>query len=302
MRNREAVLGTCCAVGLLILSGGVFASERERTAAEIEAEAQRLAAPFLTSFSQEGIKARADKATGALPKIDFYTEVNQASSTCDSSLGVRTKDFELEDELANAIVKQRCIVLKMGAMSLFAAQNGSPAEALAVKQAADQIVKAQSEEVEEKKSATDFMGLTWGLGFGVSFSGDDNITAAEVVDGKLVVTEEKKQLPRAVLEFHNYLWHKKAAFGLTGWGPFVAVTGTKDDVLEGVGFGGMWGVKGADADNTGFSIGVGAILDAGVKDLADGFNEGEALPEGQTAARFEEKSRWSGIVFVTRTF
>jgi hypothetical protein len=39
-----------------------------------------------------------------------------------------------------------------------------------------------------------------------------------------------------------------------------------------------------------------------VKSLAGGFEEGAPLPPGEMAIRFEERSRWSTLLFVTRTF
>jgi hypothetical protein len=82
----------------------------------------------------------------------------------------------------------------------------------------------------------------------------------------------------------------------------VAVAATEDEVLSGVGIGLMYGRKSKAADTDGFSIGLGVILDGKVKDLADGFEENQPPPPGETQVRFEEKARWSALLFVTRTF
>lgn len=150
---------------------------------------------------------------------------------------------------------------------------------------------------------TEFMGLTWGLGFGFSFASGEGIDDAEIVNGIVRVKSQKKQQPRVVMEFHKYLWCNKGfTDGTRGCGPFVAVAASQENVLSGVAIGFMYGLKTRPTDSDGFSIGVGAILDGKVKDLADGFRKNETPPAGETTVRFEEKSRWSALLFVTRTF
>jgi hypothetical protein len=155
----------------------------------------------------------------------------------------------------------------------------------------------------EADSQVKFMGVSWGLGFGFSFSSDELVDDAVVVNGIVKVKSQKKQQPRAVMEFHRYFWcNKDYTDGKRGCGPFIAVAATADDVLSGVGFGFMYGVKRGDGENNGFSIGVGAILDGNVRDLAEGFQVDQPLPPGETTVRFEDKARWSALVFGTMTF
>lgn len=171
-------------------------------------------------------------------------------------------------------------------------REGTQAEVDFVRQLQD---KAQSE--------VDFMGLSWGLGFGFSFGADDAVDGAVIVDGKVRVTSEKKQQPRALLEFHKFFWaNDHGRSGSHGLGPFIAVAATQDKALSGVGMGLMYGVKPKATESEGFSIGAGAILDGKVKDLADGFRRNEPPPPGETEVRFEEKARWAALLFVTRTF
>lgn len=156
----------------------------------------------------------------------------------------------------------------------------------------------------ERISEVDFMGLTWGLGFGYSFgTGGDRIDKASIVNGIVRAESTQKDQPRAIFEFHKYFWcNKGRTIGNRGCGPFVGVAATQDKVLSGVAMGVMYGMKVNASDPDGFSIGVGAILDDDIKDLGNGFKNGEAPPAGETAVRFQSKARWSGIVFVTRTF
>ena len=152
-----------------------------------------------------------------------------------------------------------------------------------------------------------FYGLNWGIGFGFSIGRDDFIESAEIVDGVVRVTKDNTQQPRAVFEFHKYFGCKLGRLAteshMSGCGPFVAVAGSGDDLLSGVGLGLMYGLKSKDpGESDGFSIGIGAILDRDVKSLASGFTQDLAAPPGSSSVLLEEKSRWSWLVFVTRTF
>lgn len=165
------------------------------------------------------------------------------------------------------------------------------------------LVDEASQVKAKADSETTFMGLNWGLGFGYSFGFDDAIDDADIVNGIVRVKSQKKEQPRVVLEFHKYFWcNNNYKSGASGCGPFVAVSATQDKLLSGVGMGFMYGLKAKDTDTEGFSVGVGVILDGKVKDLADGFKKNEAPPAGETQVRFEEKARWSYLLFVTRSF
>lgn len=172
--------------------------------------------------------------------------------------------------------------------------------------ARDLLQPLADEAVQLKKQAdseTEFMGLTWGLGFGFSFSSAELVDDAEIVNGIVRMKSQKKQQPRVVMEFHKYLWCNKGnTDGTRGCGPFVAVAASEDKVLSGVGVGFMYGLKSKPTDSDGFSVGIGAILDGKVKDLAEGFKINQPPPAGETTVRFEEKSRWSALMFVTKTF
>jgi hypothetical protein len=49
-------------------------------------------------------------------------------------------------------------------------------------------------------------------------------------------------------------------------------------------------------------VGIGGILDGKIKSLAKGFEVDQPLPSGESGIRYEEKARWSYLVFVTRSF
>jgi hypothetical protein len=153
---------------------------------------------------------------------------------------------------------------------------------------------------------TDFMGLNFGVGFGLSHSDDDIISEAEVgADGNIRATKTQTQEPRVILESHYYGWcHTDACNkGARGLGPFFGIVAKDDKLISGFALGGMFGWKNPKDDKSdGFSIGLGAMLDSDVTSLAEGFKEGKPLPAGETAVKFEEKSRWAALIYFTRTF
>ena len=88
----------------------------------------------------------------------------------------------------------------------------------------------------------------------------------------------------------------------TGIGPFFGLAAA-NDTIEAFALGVMFGWKEKTDDSAaGFSVGVGAVLDREVKTLAKGFTEGKPPPAGETAVVFEKRSKWSPLVFFTRTF
>lgn len=218
-------------------------------------------------------------------------------TTCNQPLQQSQNDkLTLDQRLASAKEAQFCFA---SLPSLVAAQSADPN--------AGQIVQPQldlaTESVQQNASANQFMGLTWGLGFGYSFGEDEAIDDAVIVDGVVRVKSRKKDQPRAVLEFHRYFWCNNGRKQLDrGCGPFFAVAASQDDALAGVGVGWMYGRRSSPTDSEGFSVGIGVILDADIKDLADGFKENQPPPGTETAVRFEEKSRWSALIMFTRTF
>ncbi len=155
----------------------------------------------------------------------------------------------------------------------------------------------------EREAEEQFLGLRWGVGLGFPVSADANVDDAEIVGGTVRVKSDQKEQPRALLEYHKYFWCNKGnKLGTRGCGPFIAAAATDAKLLSGVGIGFMYGMKAAATDTDGFSVAIGVVLDANVKDLGDGFSANEAPPAGETSVRFITKSRLSTLLFVTRTF
>ena len=170
----------------------------------------------------------------------------------------------------------------------------------------DAAIARATENVEETQGETDFMGLSFGVGVGVSFSQDDLITEAEVgADNNIRVVKDESDEPRVILESHYYGWCKSASCnaGARGIGPYFAIVAKDDKLISAFSAGVMFGWKDTKrGESDGFSVGLGAILDSDVTSLAKGFEVGKPLPEGEADVKYETKSRWGAIVFFTRTF
>lgn len=215
------------------------------------------------------------------------------------------RSMTYEERLREYNKVKACINETVSGVSASAASTGNFALVSALEQGLAPLKEEVDEEGEVANSTADFFGLSWGIGFGFSYSESDAIDKASIVNGIVRAESNKKQQPRVVLEFHRFVpWfcNKKKTGKTYGCGPFVAVASKSDDILGGVGMGWMWGFKSKPSDSLGFSIGIGAILDSDVKDLAGGFKDGQPAPEGEETIRFEEESRWSALLFVTRTF
>ncbi len=158
----------------------------------------------------------------------------------------------------------------------------------------------------EVKAQAEFMGLSFGVGVGVSYSFDDVVAQASIdAGGKIVAETRQRQLPRVILESHYYGLCKSASCnaGTFGVGPYFGIVAKSDKLISAFSAGVMFGWRDPVPENSqGFSIGVGALLDDEVKSLAKGFKVGESPPNGETVVRYETKARWSGILFFTRTF
>jgi hypothetical protein len=240
----------------------------------------------------------------AIDRNDYVFIQNSINSGCQIDAYFSQKHELTIYERDNVLkIIEGCIKSANAAASVSAIRKNDLNAKLAVDVALLPETEKIKKEIEGNTSETEFMGLNWGLGFGYSFSDDEAIDDAEIVDGVVRVKSNKKDQPRVVLEFHKYLWcNDQAKNGTRGCGPFVAVAATQDDILSGVGMGFMYGFKAKPSDPEGFSIGIGAILDADIKDLADGFKENQPVPTGETAIRYKSESRWSALIFFTRTF
>jgi len=177
-----------------------------------------------------------------------------------------------------------------------AAAPAAPLPAFAMQEAEN-----QEEELKGKKA---FLGKNFGVGFGVSFYDNEIVDDADIVSGVVVAKSKKKEEARVLLEFHTLLaCNDKGRSADFGCGPFVALAAKDDDVLGGVGLGWLWSWRDKTSkDGSGFSVGIGAIVDNDVKDLAKGFKVGSAPPVGETSIRYTDETKTSYLLFVSNNF
>lgn len=184
------------------------------------------------------------------------------------------------------------------------ADQQAAAEARAAATSGDlQLLDASRAPAEAGES---FLGISFGVGVGVSLAADDIVSEAAIGPNNTVVAVKRaRQLPRVILETHYYGWCSSRACkaGRFGWGPYFAVIAKSDELISAFSAGLMFGWRNpASPESSGFSIGVGPILDDAVSSLASGFKPGRPLPAGETAIRYEEKARWGLLLFGSRTF
>jgi hypothetical protein len=290
----------------LVLTFGVSvtaaAGEMPNTLAVIDEVARQLGAAsgeasFLGAQGQRLLQSEPGLQCPELPDL-----------TSDKSWG---EDFVAEElrvtEEAAKCLARRAPLLQayLSGIAFEATKQGKSAFEIQMFSApATNLVKSEVQGGEDQtkgaKNNSSFMGLNWGLGVGVSLGFDETVSQASIINDQIVATETRRNEPRVVLEFHKYIQSKRRNELILGHGPFVAVAATSQNVLSGVGFGWTFGFQTSPRSTEGFTIGIGAILDADVKDLAAGFTLGEAPPAGETAVTFEEKARWSALIFVTR--
>lgn len=130
------------------------------------------------------------------------------------------------------------------------------------------------------------------------------IDKAEVVNGVVRATDVNNNVPRIVLEAHQFFGFKDFLDpGPVGWGPFVAIHSGSNEIIHAIGAGLMVGFRtsailGASGSRrTSFNLGVGYIVDPNTKVLGDGIKENRPLPPGETQVRFKETTQ-GGIMFL----
>lgn len=156
----------------------------------------------------------------------------------------------------------------------------------------------------DNENQKDFLGLSWGIGVGIS-STEDIVAANIDGDGIVRVSEKTSQKPRLILEMHYYGFCRlqKCKDGVMGIGPFTGVAGS-NNTLESIALGVMFGWRDSKSDQAdAYSFGIGAVLDTKVRRLGSGYVEGQAAPAGGSmSVPLEGRSRWSPLLFFTYTF
>ena len=174
------------------------------------------------------------------------------------------------------------------------------------------VAASQNAKEEAQRNANrDFLGIRFGVGFGMTsqLGGNERIDEAELVDGVVRVKKTLNHRPRVLFETH-YFWQLDAETITTdagtieeadiGIGPFAAIQGSSEEVLEAFGIGMMVGFKRDEGSS--FNIGIGIMLDPTVRVLGDGVQPNEPLPNGESEIRFKEEPRWGVLTLVSFSF
>ncbi len=251
---------------------------------------------FVDSLNDVSAAVRADGAQQALSELQL-----QRLQHCNSSY-MKSVDSSEDYEARAAYSREarHCFKLASSDMALDISDRS-------VRNSFTGLANATLEQLDEnelaRKNDAEFRGMKLGLGFAVSISTDEAIEEAVISNGVIVAQKNKKLQPRLVLEFHQLRWCGGQGLNPTkGCGFFAAVSATDEEIVKGIGAGWMWGWRAPNEKANDFSIGLGVMVDSDVKDLADGFNEGQALPGDETEIRYETESRVSGIIMFTRSF
>lgn len=153
--------------------------------------------------------------------------------------------------------------------------------------------------------ATQFKGINFGIGIGVSSDfGNNVVQKVELIQDTVRVTEKKSALPRVLLESHYFvLTPNEAKLGI---GPFVAIQAGGSDLIEAMGAGVIVGWRrttrrienGQDKlDDSSFNIGLGVVLDNKAQVIRDGLTENRVAPTGlQSTELTRETSQWGLLV------
>jgi hypothetical protein len=89
---------------------------------------------------------------------------------------------------------------------------------------------------------------------------------------------------------------------LMGLGPFVALQGSENKVINALTVGFMMGRRKGPTDVSSVNIGVGLSFDPSVQVLGHGIKEGQPLPDGESAVRFKKEGRFGWALMTSFTF
>ena len=157
------------------------------------------------------------------------------------------------------------------------------------------------QEVKEDKAASDFKGLGFSAAIGVAFFFEDDASVdAEIVNDIVRVKEERKVVPRLMLDSHYFFALDDDS--MRGCGPFFGVLSSDDKFIGAVAVGLMSGFRRAKDKPESFNLGIGVIWQPETQVLGSGFTPDKAPPEGETEIRYETKSSTGLVLMASFSF
>lgn len=165
----------------------------------------------------------------------------------------------------------------------------------------DDVKKALDDALSEK-AKTEFLGVNWGMSIGLTIGNDKDQRVEEaIIDsvGLVRVTKGVRSFPRIMLETHYFAevscWGICRSFGV---GPFVAVQPGSAQAIAALGGGILFGLQRGDKKSS-FNLGIGWIVDNGIKTLAGGFTNNE-YPEECRRNKADKESYKPGCGEITK--
>ena len=251
--------------------------------------------PTLTLLAFTTVNAETDKEI-----LDvLYNDFNR----CDHYLIDEKPNLKTLDDEGRALrLRRQCLMHFKYIDSVSLLAMGSNSSVNKIQSQAILALEDNSENSQAHSAKEKFKNNNFGYGFAVINYKEKIIDKASVVNGVLVAESEKNNEAKLILEYHALLksnnnWEK------SGHGIMLAAMLGENDLIDGFGFGYVYSLKsGNKLDGSGISIGFGLMLENDVKQLANGFEIGKALPTGETIPRFVEKDETSPFLFFTSTF
>ncbi len=143
----------------------------------------------------------------------------------------------------------------------------------------------------------DQFGLGVGLSYTINVGKDDRIKSAEVINGKVRITDEENGIPRVVLEGH-YFFNADDGFG---HGPFIAIQPGDEEIINAAAIGYMIGLRASEA-STSWNLGLGIAADPNVQTLGDGLEANKDMPVGETEIRYREQTKYGVMILFSTTW
>jgi len=158
-------------------------------------------------------------------------------------------------------------------------------------------IQQSFEDWSKRKNDLDMLtGFKFGVGvLGAHFHGKKRVEEASVQNGKVQIDDGDNTTAGVVLETHQLFGH---LWGPMYIGPFLGLKTNNEEIIDAAMLGVMFAAKSRDDEKSSFNIGIGYIIDPKVSVLADGFEEGQSLPAGETNVRTKKVTQhgWGVVV------
>jgi hypothetical protein len=166
-----------------------------------------------------------------------------------------------------------------------------------------------NKKAEAKEGEKDFHNISLGVGPSVAFDlgGKQRIESAHLDStGRVRIDKEQDAQLRVLFETHYFFVPSFDFLGIPadrwGFGPFIGLQSSTEDVLEAYAIGMMIGWRYKVDSRGSFNLGISAIIDPNTKVLGDNIQANQPLPDGESEVRTKEETRVGLGITVSFTF